>query len=542
MPERDFQVSKFRTYEAKVEGISLGFINTGTGGYSPKLNETLQYDGITVILKDGREFTDVPQLRTAINSGWFVQVGDQVTTYRPKAAGIQVRPTETRGNERPNRMEVVTEVIEDVTVGSISARKAAREAVNAEATRKVPFQSQEARVAMEVHQAATATGDDELDEVLFAIDGEMEEWLEDQQPEEEYEEEYEEEEDPEAEVKAQAEADILTLLASLDDNAPAAPKKKRAKKVSTKSARRLPVDMQDERKTLPLVREDPTENAGTVVGNVTQQRRTVVERAQELPLNVAKATPEATSPKPKPRFGGTGVIVVDNEQRDMGRIALSSNAAPIRLDETAKVASTGTESIKMGEGAQVGTRKTASMATGVDGGVAVGRVLSPTTQSFVADDQNTSSTAIQRAQEGKQLKVEKFAVEQDEQVQGTIVGQATMVATGDVQETQVGENLTDILPDAATSPEPARKPEVHRRPEEDPAYMAVKMLIPEFEWNKDRQVKERVASAMKHIENPQYIKGILAVETEHAREEIKKALAAELGKRKKAKKPKKKAK
>jgi hypothetical protein len=69
--------------------------------------------------------------------------------------------------------------------------------------------------------------------------------------------------------------------------------------------------------------------------------------------------------------------------------------------------------------------------------------------------------------------------------------------------------------------------------------MAVKMLIPDFEWNKDRQVKERVAAALKHIKNPQYIKGILAVETELAREEIKKALAVELEKRAKAKKAKK---
>ncbi|GAG34793.1 unnamed protein product [marine sediment metagenome] len=87
----------------------------------------------------------------------------------------------------------------------------------------------------------------------------------------------------------------------------------------------------------------------------------------------------------------------------------------------------------------------------------------------------------------------------------------------------------------------ARAPEVHRRPENDPAYTAVKMLIPEFEWNKDRPVKERVAAAIKHIENPMYVKGILAVETTLAKEEIKKALAAELGNRK-AKKGKKKAK
>jgi hypothetical protein len=274
---------------------------------------------------------------------------------------------------------------------------------------------------------------------------------------------------------------------------------------------------------MPIVREDTTE-AGTVIGSVGDKPRVIVEREEEIAMNVARATPEAESPKPKPRIGGAGAIVVD-EQRQVSTINLSSNAAPIRLDESAQVGTSGTESIRMEDGAQVGTRKTASSG-GIDGGVAVGRVLSPTQQSFEANDSNTSSTAIQRAQEGKQLRVEKF--ESDDNVVGTVGGGKTAaVATGDVQEATAGDELADVLPDAAVS----KPPEVHRRPEDDPAYIAIKMLIPEFDWNKDRQVKERVADAMKHVENPMYMKGILAVETEHAREEIKKALAAELEKR-----------
>lgn len=533
MPEIDFQVNEFRTYEAKVEGISLGFINLGTGGYTPTVGECIQYDGITVILKDGREFTDVPQLRTAIQSGWFVIVGDNVTKYRPKPAGIQVRATEQRGNERPTKRMVVTEIAEDTEVGSVSARKAAREATNAEATRRVPLETQVAQAALQRHESSS-TGDDDLDEIVFGIDEEMAEWVTAQQEPEE------EEEDPEVEVRARAEADILDMLASLDDDEPA-PKKKRGKKTAKRTARNLPVDAEDERVVMPIVK-DTTETSGTVVGSVTEQKRIVVERAQEITTKrLAPATPENKSPAPKPRIGGAGVIVVD-EQRDMGKIQLSSTArAPIHLDDSAKVSSSNTEMIKMGEGAQVGGHKKTAHAVETAGGqegVTVGRVLSPTKQGFVADDRNTSSTSIQRAQEGKRLPVEKF--ESDERIVGNVSegAKATAVATGDVQEAKTGDELTDILPDAATSP----IPEIHRRPEKDPAYMAVKMLIPEFEWNKDRPLKERVADALKHIKNPQYLKGILAVETELAREEIKKALAAALAKRRKAKKKSKKAK
>jgi len=536
----DFQVNEFRTYEVKVEGLSLGFINTGQGGYTPSLGEKIQYDGTTVILKDGREFPDVPQLRTAIlKSNWLVPVGDKVTRVRPKSANIKVSPTETRGGQRPVKTTVELQTSDEREVVSISERKRQREATNLEATRRVPLESQEAKVAVakqiQIEKAGfQSTGDSELDGLLVEIDNELYEYRMAQTLQSELEKKQAIKRSRQAKIEAEVESDIMDMLewAEQDDPAPPTPTPRTTKTpVTTRpTARQLPVDMQDERKTMPIVREDPTENAGTVVGNVGDQKRTVIEREEEIALNVAQAKPEQQSPAPKPRFGGTGAIVVD-EQRDMGAISLSSEAAPIRLDESAKVISGSQESIKMGD-AQVG-RKTASPrpSTEVDGGVAVGRIMSPTKRSFVASDANTSSSAIQRAQEGKQLRVEKY--ETDEEVVGNVSdgAPAQAVATGDVQEVKSGDTLEEVLPDAATPP----KPEVHRRPEEDPAYQAVKMIIPDFEWDKDRPVKVRVQAALKHIKNPQYVKGILAVETELAREEIKKALAAEIKKRSEAK-------
>jgi hypothetical protein len=264
---------------------------------------------------------------------------------------------------------------------------------------------------------------------------------------------------------------------------------------------------------------------------VADQQKIAVEREQEFALDVAAAKPPAPKSSPQPRIGGTGAVVV-NEQRDMGQIALSDTKPAIKLDESASVTSRGNEMIRMGDKAQVGTRKKASVrAPETDQGVAVGRILSPAKQSFVADARNTSPDAIQRTAEGKRLKIEKYESEEVEEVEEA---PKAPVATGDVQEARAGDSLEELLPDAA-KPEP----EVYRRPEDDPAYTAVRMLIPDFEWNKDRPVKERVADALKRVKEPMFVKGVLAVETELVREEIKKGLAALLDKKKKASKAKK---
>lgn len=531
MPEIDFQVNEFRIYKVNVDGVSFGFIDTGAGGYSPQRGEQFEYDGDTVILKDGRHFTNVPQLRGAISGGWCIRVGDKVTHYQPKAAGIKVRATEHRGTDRPIKTSVETIQAEEREVVSVADRKRRREATNETAAQRVPMETEEGRVALASGSSESpSTGDDDLDEIILAINEEMGEWVNEQRTDDGVEEGVEEE------AKAQAEADILAMLNSVDEDEDEEKEKEKVP-APRRSARNLPVDAEDDRVVMPIVREEDVTETGTVVGNIGSKSKTIIERGEERPINVAPAKPLGKSPRPRERFGSAGAIIVD-EQRDMGKISLSGSArGPIRLDESAKVQPGNTESIRMGDGAQVGTKKTAGKTplTAVDGGVAVGRIRSPTHQSFTATDSNTSSTAIQRTQEGKQMRVEQY--ESDDQVVGKVSGNTTNTgaATGDVQEATVGDELTDVLPDAAV----AKAPEVHRRPEEDPAYAAVKMMIPNFEWNKDRQVKERVAAALEHIKNPMYLKGILAVETDLAREEIKKALAAALENR--GKKGKKKA-
>jgi hypothetical protein len=179
------------------------------------------------------------------------------------------------------------------------------------------------------------------------------------------------------------------------------------------------------------------------------------------------------------------------------------------MEDRAKVKQASTDSVRMSAEAEVGGRKKMETMEADSGGVAVGRIKSPTHRSFVASDANTNSSAIERTEQGKQLEIERLG-----KVQGP-------VATGDVQEARSGETLDELLPDAASTP----APKVYLRPEEDPAYQAIKMLIPDFAWDKDRRWQDRVEDAMKFIKKPQYLKGILAVETETVREEIKKRLA-----------------
>lgn len=212
-------------------------------------------------------------------------------------------------------------------------------------------------------------------------------------------------------------------------------------------------------------------------------------------------------------------MVVDDDQVDLGKIALSqkNQATNKTAEETAKAKPRQTEGVKMAD-VEVGRKRMEMPITQAgDDGVVVGKILSPTHRDFTATDANTNSSAITRTEQGKQLNVEHY------DSPGTKVAS---IATGDVEEAQVGDELSDILPNAVTPPKP--EPRVYSRPEDNPAYKTIKFLIPEFEWNMDRPIKERVKDAMKFVKNPQYLKGILAIETDLAKDAIKQALATVL--------------
>lgn len=139
---------------------------------------------------------------------------------------------------------------------------------------------------------------------------------------------------------------------------------------------------------------------------------------------------------------------------------------------------------------------------------------------------------------------------------------AEAIATGDVQETIVGEDLEELLPEAASTKKPkpgtagegdhpemtaaeraeyARKarlaqfgeaPAAEEEPEEEPEsndpvsdldqkLAIIRMSIPDFEWDLSVQWAKRAKLAVeKYRDNPLYLNSILAIETDAVKKEI----------------------
>lgn len=556
MPDVEYESGAFHAYRA-TETINIGAIDTQTSGYNVKKDEVFRYDGDTIILKDGREFGGITQIRGAIKAGWFVNAADTDSIYRPKSANIQVRETEQRGQDKAPKHRVVVHEAEDAVAGTVAARKADRERKHEAISTGVPvMESPEAQAVVaaqprpepvasdeEIFEMLDAAGSEILDylnemvglnfdaQVLFKSgDREMDliagviseagdEWIKakiwEHTPDEA--EESEESEDPTVAVRTKIETDMLGMFSMLDDldeaPKPRKPRKAKARKAappaSAKQQSKFPV-REEERVSMPIKKADDDSQGGEVIATVP--KRHVVEQEQTIAINVAPAKPEAEA-----RPGFSGAIVVAEDQRDVGRVKLSETATRQSIDASAEVVQTPSDGVRMDKTAQVGPKKRRVVVSGESEGVAVGRVLSPTHTSFDAKQvASTSASQIDNIAKGKELKIEKYEVDAGEV---RTAATSTAVATGDVQEVQTGEELTDILPDAATPPAPEPKVYIHQ--DEDPAFAAVKMLIPNFEWNKERRWQDRVEDAMKFAKKPQYMKGILAVETEIVRDKIK---------------------
>jgi len=563
MPDVEYESGAFHAYRA-TETINIGAIDTQTSGYNVKKDEVFRYDGDTIILKDGREFPGITQIRGAITAGWFVNATDTESVYRPKSANIQVREAEQRGPDKAPKRRVIVHEAEDAVAGTVAARKADREAKHEAISTGIPvMESPEAQAVIAAQprpepvaepvstdeeifamldaagseiidylnemvglnfdaQILFKSGDREMDLIAGVISEAGDEWIK-AKIWEHTPEEIEEAEDPTDAVRAKIETDMLGMFSLLDDldeaPKPRKPRKKAAKAAAPAPARqqpRFPVQ-EEERIVMPIKKADDDNQGGEVIATVP--KRHVVEQEQTIAINVAPAKPTQEA-----RPGFSGAIVVSEDQRAVGRVKLSETATRKSLDVSAEVVQTPSDGVRMDKAAQVGPKKRRVVVSGESEGVPVGRVLSPTHTSFDAKQvANASASQIDNIAKGKTLKVEKYEVVEGDAPQVRTAATDTAVATGDVQEVQTGEELTDILPDAATPPAPEPKVYIHQ--DEDPAYAAVKMLIPNFEWNKERRWQDRVEDAMKFVKKPQYMKGILAVETEIVRDKIKVRLA-----------------
>ncbi|MDB4278584.1 hypothetical protein N9917_03145 [Deltaproteobacteria bacterium] len=176
-----------------------------------------------------------------------------------------------------------------------------------------------------------------------------------------------------------------------------------------------------------------------------------------------------------------------------------------------------------------------------DEGVPVSRIKTAARQATKVTDAHAAQQAIQKLDSAPQPKAEA-------------------IATGDVQETIVGEHLEELLPDAASAEKPApgiagegvdaaaraaaakaarlaqvNKDEAARgaapapAPEVAPAAPSeldgklaiIRMSIPDFEWDLSAQWRSRAKQAVeKYGDNPLYLNSIMAIETDAVKKQI----------------------
>jgi hypothetical protein len=203
--------------------------------------------------------------------------------------------------------------------------------------------------------------------------------------------------------------------------------------------------------------------------------------------------------------------------------------------------------------AQLGYREgKATDVEGAEDGAAVAKIKTAAKQSAKLTDSQAASKAIRELDNKPPPKAEA-------------------VATGDVEETLVGEDLEELLPKAASTQKPApgtagegdrphmtatEKAEYARKarlaqfgvsPEEEPVATVastteepqelekseldqklaiIRLSIPDFEWDLNRQWRARVKAATDNYrDNPLYLNSILAIETDAVKKHILKALA-----------------
>jgi hypothetical protein len=109
MTEFAFVPGTFQSFRAKTP-IHLGKLQLNL-----KEGEIVEFDG--QVLRVGGDTHPYPEFRAGVKAGWVVPIEDNISNYRPKAAGIQVRSAQDG-----DRKAVSTEVSEDDTYAGPARR------------------------------------------------------------------------------------------------------------------------------------------------------------------------------------------------------------------------------------------------------------------------------------------------------------------------------------------------------------------------------------------------------------------------------------
>lgn len=118
----DFKTGHFESYRFTAT-IHLGAIQQDI----PK-DTVVEFDGSTMKWA-GRDYA-VPQLRAGINAGWLVEAADQVSTYKPRPAGVRVRPAQAAGENRGEEMHMEQASEEEEVVSTVAQSQERRDKIN----------------------------------------------------------------------------------------------------------------------------------------------------------------------------------------------------------------------------------------------------------------------------------------------------------------------------------------------------------------------------------------------------------------------------
>lgn len=113
-----FKRGEFQEFRATID-VHLGKYET----YIPK-DEIVEFDGST-LKWGGEEYHGMANVRGAVKNRWMVPAEDETSKYRPKPAGVTVRPADDASSkERTEATEITTVDDEERLVGTVAGVRA----------------------------------------------------------------------------------------------------------------------------------------------------------------------------------------------------------------------------------------------------------------------------------------------------------------------------------------------------------------------------------------------------------------------------------
>lgn len=247
-----------------------------------------------------------------------------------------------------------------------------------------------------------------------------------------------------------------------------------------------------------------------------------------------QAVPQSAGVKLRPaksvgdkRGESFSVEKVANDEQEVGsldetkarREAARDNAAYQNRDAVQKAQSQTSQRPKSPQSVEPPPGKESSMEQQEDfyaeqEGVPVARMLSNPTQDFSYENAQDVADATRRIEGKRGVQMERLRVNKEAEEGKPITERGKGGATGDVEEARGGKELTDLLPDAASSgkPEPTEPKEIQKEAKGKSKKNPIPVGPGGFVWNKKGHWRDRVKRAMEYVDQPKIFSYIREVE------------------------------